>query len=61
LGGRTARTERAGGVEGSRRTATSFERFVGSVAALEELDPAALTAVAAEHDVEVLGPPGMLA
>ena len=37
-----------------------FERFVGSVAALDDLDPAVLTAVAAEHDIEILGPPGML-
>ncbi|MBW3606910.1 MAG: cupin domain-containing protein [Actinobacteria bacterium] len=37
-----------------------FERFVGSVAALDDLDPAVLTAVAAKHDIEILGPPGML-
>ena len=37
-----------------------FERFVGSVAALADVDPATLTAVAAEHDIEILGPPGML-
>jgi len=37
-----------------------FERFVSDVAALEELDPATLTAVAAEHEIEILGPPGML-
>ena len=37
-----------------------FERFVADVAALDELDPAALTAVAADHDIEILGPPGML-
>lgn len=37
-----------------------FERFVSSVAALEQLDPATLTAIAAEHDIEILGPPGML-
>ena len=37
-----------------------FERFVGSVAALADLDPATLTAVAAEHEIEILGPPGML-
>ena len=37
-----------------------FERFVGSVAALEDLDPAVLAAVAAEHEIEILGPPGTL-
>ena len=37
-----------------------FERFVSSVAALDEVDPATLTAVAAEHEIEILGPPGML-
>jgi len=37
-----------------------FERFVAGVAALDELDPPTLTAVAAEHDIEILGPPGML-
>lgn len=37
-----------------------FERFVGSVAALADVDPAALTALAAEHQIEILGPPGML-
>ncbi|MDP2711850.1 MAG: cupin domain-containing protein [Solirubrobacteraceae bacterium] len=37
-----------------------FERFVSSVAALETLDPATLTAVAAEHRCEILGPPGTL-
>ncbi len=37
-----------------------FERFVASVCALEDLDPEVLTAVAAEHDIEILGPPGML-
>ncbi len=37
-----------------------FERFVAAVAALDELDPAVLGAVAAEHDIEILGPPGTL-
>jgi quercetin dioxygenase-like cupin family protein len=37
-----------------------FERFVAAVAALDDLDPAAVAAVAAEHDIEILGPPGML-
>jgi quercetin dioxygenase-like cupin family protein len=41
-------------------TPSGFERFVGAVATLEELDPAALTAVAGDHDIEILGPPGML-
>jgi hypothetical protein len=31
-----------------------------AVAGLEQLDPEALTAVAADHDIEILGPPGML-
>jgi len=33
---------------------------VAAVAGLEEPDPEALTAVAAEHAIEILGPPGML-
>lgn len=37
-----------------------FERFVARVAALEDVDPERLTAVAAEHDIEILGPPGTL-
>lgn len=37
-----------------------FERFVAEVAALDEVDPAALTAVASEYDIEILGPPGVL-
>ena len=37
-----------------------FERFVAAVAALDEVDPARLTAVAAEFGIEILGPPGML-
>jgi mannose-6-phosphate isomerase-like protein (cupin superfamily) len=37
-----------------------FERFVADVAALDEQTPEALTAVAAQHDIEILGPPGML-
>ena len=41
-------------------TPAAFEQFVIEVAALEELDPAALAAVAAEHGIEILGPPGML-
>ena len=41
-------------------TPSGFERFVAAVGQLDELDPATLTAVAAEHDIEILGPPGML-
>jgi quercetin dioxygenase-like cupin family protein len=37
-----------------------FERFVAAVAELGDADPAALTAVAAQHGIEILGPPGML-
>lgn len=37
-----------------------FERFVADVAALDDLDPAVLAGVAAEHEIEILGPPGML-
>ncbi len=37
-----------------------FERFVAAVAALDDLSPETLTAVAAEHQIEILGPPGML-
>ncbi len=37
-----------------------FERFVRGVAALDAPDPARLAAIAAEHDIEILGPPGML-
>jgi quercetin dioxygenase-like cupin family protein len=39
-------------------TPGGFERFVADVAALDELSPAALTATAAEHEIEILGPPG---
>src|SRR5215210_1287927 len=37
-----------------------FERFVEDVAALKDPTPETLTAVAATHDIEILGPPGML-
>src|SRR3954467_15701158 len=37
-----------------------FERFVADVAALEEVSPEVLGAVAAQHGIEILGPPGML-
>jgi mannose-6-phosphate isomerase-like protein (cupin superfamily) len=41
-------------------TPAGFERFVAGVAALDALDPAKLTAVAAAHGIEILGPPGEL-
>jgi quercetin dioxygenase-like cupin family protein len=41
-------------------TPAGFERFVAAVAALPEADPETLTAVAAAHRIEILGPPGML-
>lgn len=37
-----------------------FERFVVAVAALDAPDPAVLGAVAAEHGIEILGPPGTM-
>lgn len=37
-----------------------FERFVAAVDAADDVDPAILTAIAAEHRIEILGPPGML-
>ena len=37
-----------------------FERFVADVAALGQADPATLAGVAKVHDIEILGPPGML-
>lgn len=37
-----------------------FERFVSAVSRLEEPDPARLAAVAADHRIEILGPPGTL-
>jgi quercetin dioxygenase-like cupin family protein len=39
-------------------TPSGFERFVVAVAALEELSPEILAGVAAEHGIEILGPPG---
>jgi quercetin dioxygenase-like cupin family protein len=39
-------------------TPAGFERFVAAVAALDAVEPETLTAVAAEHDIEILGPPG---
>lgn len=41
-------------------TPAGFERFVAEVAAGPVTDPAELTAVAARHEIEILGPPGML-
>jgi mannose-6-phosphate isomerase-like protein (cupin superfamily) len=35
-----------------------FERFVSAVGALDEVNPEVLGAVAAEHAIEILGPPG---
>jgi quercetin dioxygenase-like cupin family protein len=35
-----------------------FERFVEDVAALDEVKPESLTATAAPHGIEILGPPG---
>jgi quercetin dioxygenase-like cupin family protein len=37
---------------------SGFERFVIAVAALDELSPEVLGGVAAEHGIEILGPPG---
>jgi quercetin dioxygenase-like cupin family protein len=37
-----------------------FERFVLAVAEIAEPTPERLAAVAAEYDIEILGPPGML-
>ena len=41
-------------------TPAGFERFVAEVSALDAVDPEVLATVAAEHDIEILGPPGML-
>ena len=37
-----------------------FERFVAAVAALDAPTPDELAAIAADHDIEILGPPGTL-
>lgn len=37
-----------------------FERFVTAVDAADHVDPETLTAIAAEHRIEILGPPGTL-
>ena len=39
-------------------TPGGFERFVIAVAALDEISPEILGGVAAEHGIEILGPPG---
>src|SRR3954469_24383274 len=41
-------------------TPAGFERFVVDVARSEDPGPESLTAIAAEHDIEILGPPGTL-
>ena len=41
-------------------TPAGFDRFVAEVAAGRVADPAELAAVAARHEIEILGPPGML-
>jgi quercetin dioxygenase-like cupin family protein len=50
------------GADGCRVLVSSspggFERFVAAVAALEEITPEILGGVAAEHRIEILGPPG---
>ena len=50
------------GADGARvlvsSTPAGFERFVAEVAALDAVDPATLTTVAATHGIEILGPPG---
>ena len=50
------------GPEGARALVSSapsgFERFVAEVAALEQVDPATLTELAAGYGIEILGPPG---
>jgi len=39
-------------------TPSGFERFVMAVAALDDVTPEMLGGVAAEHGIEILGPPG---
>ena len=50
------------GADGARVLVSSapsgFERFVAEVAGLDAVDPATLTAVAAGHGIDILGPPG---
>jgi mannose-6-phosphate isomerase-like protein (cupin superfamily) len=56
-------TYRVGGAGARVLVASSpagFERFVLAVAEIAEPTPERLAAVAAEYDIEILGPPGML-
>ena len=50
--------------DGARWLAASspagFADFVAAVAAADAVDPATLAAIGAEHDIEILGPPGTL-
>jgi hypothetical protein len=52
------------GDAGARWLVTSspagFERFVAAVSASATADPAELARLAADHGIEILGPPGML-
>jgi quercetin dioxygenase-like cupin family protein len=52
------------GEDGARVVVSSvgggFERFVTAVVALDEVTPETLSATAAAHDIEILGPPGLL-
>ena len=41
-------------------TPSGFDRFVAAVGALPDQDPQSVTAVAAEHGIEILGPPGTM-
>ena len=45
---------------GWSRTPTGFADFVASVSELAVPDPERLSEVAAEHDIEILGPPGTM-
>jgi quercetin dioxygenase-like cupin family protein len=38
----------------------AFEKFVAAVGALEQQDPETVTRIAAEHGIEILGPPGTM-
>jgi mannose-6-phosphate isomerase-like protein (cupin superfamily) len=40
-------------------TPAGFEAFVSGVATLDDRSPESLAAMAARHDIEILGPPGM--
>lgn len=52
------------GDDGARVVATSlpsgFERFVAAASELAAPDPERLSELAEQHDIEILGPPGML-